>query len=99
VNGLGSAIARVEKSQLAQTQKKVVEDTKKRVDMLFDKMNDGEVPEPAVRLLLDFTVELERGNYEGAMGVHMNLITGNFGDISGSLVGLKRLVELARAAS
>ena len=69
------------------------------MELLFDKLNEGEVPEGAIPGLLEFSKALETRNYDGAMAVHMNLITGNHGEgISGSLVGLKRLVELSRGA-
>jgi len=48
-------ISRLEKVQLTAQNQKLLQDSKKKVDILYDKLNDGEVPAEVVSKVLELT--------------------------------------------
>lgn len=79
-----------------------VDDTEKRLNLLFDALNNDAVPGAAVARLGELSEAVKGREFERAQGVHAELVGlqtgGGAGEGSGFwIVGVKRLVSMSRA--
>ena len=77
-------------------QKRIIMDIEKRLNDLFDGLNNGLVSEGLVTGLLGLTSELSKGEIGNALRVQMDLTTTYMSEGSVWLMGIKRLIDLAK---
>lgn len=75
-------------------QKKMLADVERRFNLLFDRLNNNQVSEPACSLLLQFTQALQAKKWNDAISIQQNLLTQHSSQGTNWILGLKRLVEI-----
>lgn len=94
VNTLGREIQRI-KATSPPAQKRMVDDMERRVNLLFDLLNNGLLDTKLVNGLTALVGAVDRRDQQGALGIHLQLVTqsGSSGDVSGALVGVKMIIS------
>ncbi|PWN51119.1 hypothetical protein IE53DRAFT_314480 [Violaceomyces palustris] len=91
------AVLSRELARLKQTappaQKRMVDDTDRRLNILFDNINCGTVDQKIVNGLMQLIGAIEARNQQAALQIHLQLATSASGDISAALVGVKMLIS------
>ncbi|KAI3629369.1 hypothetical protein MIR68_012574 [Amoeboaphelidium protococcarum] len=77
-------------------QKKILDDTEKRLNSLYDKLNNSAVGESTVKLLMDYVAAVDAKKWTDALAVQQALLTGHASEGTNWIVGLKRLAEVLR---
>ncbi len=80
--------------EMGATQGKMVHDTEKRIESLFDSLAANQIVKPVLAQLLHICQALKSRNLPEASKYTLNLMTANFDQGGKWVVGLKRLVEL-----
>jgi protein transport protein SEC31 len=75
-------------------QKKMLADVERRFNLLFDRLNNQQVSEPACSLLLQFTQLIQAKKWNDAISIQQNLLTQHSSQGTNWILGLKRLVEI-----
>jgi protein transport protein SEC31 len=75
----------------------VVDDTERRLNGLFDAMNNTDIAKDLLERLMMISKSLEARDYDGAQRIHMDLMTTKMTECGQWLIAIKRLTELARA--
>ncbi|KAG0258465.1 hypothetical protein DFQ27_004621 [Actinomortierella ambigua] len=84
-------------SKVSAAQKRMFEDTQKRLQALLEQMDKGTVKD-RVRLPLGEMIDaLWQGNYAGALTIHGKLMQTDFDSEGRWLLGFKRLTDLAQS--
>lgn len=67
----------------------------RRVNLLFDLLNNGLLDTKLVNGLMALVGAVDRRDQQGALGIHLQLVTqsGSSGDVSGALVGVKMIIS------
>lgn len=90
---LSRELARI-KATTPPAQKRMVDDTERRLNILFDHLNNGLITDGK---LLGGLTELARAvdarNQQAALGIHVQLVTTASGDIAAALVGVKMVIS------
>ena len=95
---LSALLVKSEQAQTSQTQR-FVADSKKRLNELFELLNDHEVPAPAIQLLLEITRSLEAQKLDEALSATTGLMTSQIENATGWATGIKQLITVLRATS
>ncbi|KAI8332278.1 hypothetical protein BC941DRAFT_437121 [Chlamydoabsidia padenii] len=74
----------------------MLNDTEKRLDTLFDNLNNNEVSEDIGQSLLKLTQAVQNHDYHGAQNIHVGLVTTKYDQCGAWLVGVKRLIDHAQ---
>jgi protein transport protein SEC31 len=74
-----------------------VNDAEKRLNLLFDHLNNEELPPPVTGPLGELSNALQGGEYDSAQGILTSLMTSNAGEGSKWLVGVKKLIAMSKA--
>lgn len=75
-----------------------VHDTEKRLNILFDHMNNEELlTEATLEQLLQLSEALQARNYETAHDIHLEVYTNKTDECGQWMLGVKRLIEMSRA--
>ncbi|CAG8591763.1 13128_t:CDS:10 [Ambispora gerdemannii] len=77
-------------------QKKVLDDTAKRLNALFDELNNELVPQPVIGSLLNLVQALQVRDYATVTRIHVELMTTKFDECQKWIVGLKRLIDILK---
>ncbi len=77
-----------------QIQNRVLQDTEKRLNILFDKLDTNVIENSILGLLVHLTNSLDSKEYQKASGLVMELMQKGSANDSKWVVGLKRLVEI-----
>jgi protein transport protein SEC31 len=69
-----------------------LDDADKRVQLLLDVMNNGLVDARLVPVLQQLAQAIQARNQQGALQLHVQLVTMATGDVATALVGVKFLI-------
>ena len=72
--------------------KRILDDADKRVQLLLDVMNNGLVDAKLVPVLQQLAQAIQARNQQGALQLHVQLVTMATGDVATALVGVKFLI-------
>jgi protein transport protein SEC31 len=94
---LSSEIARV-KARAPISFKPQVDDTEKRLNLLFDHLNNEELLGPdTVQTMVELSQALERREFDRASALQMEIHKDKVDECGNWMVGVKRLVGMCRA--
>ncbi|KAL9013615.1 MAG: hypothetical protein Q9173_001702 [Seirophora scorigena] len=94
---LSTDMQRVKARAPANFQKQVV-DTEKRLNILFDHLNNQDLlKEDTVASMVQLSQALQARDYERAQGIHMDLLTNKTDQCGQWMVGVKRLIAMSRS--
>jgi len=75
-----------------------VKDTEKRLNILFDHLNNDELLKPdTINQMLDLSQALQARNYERAQAIHLEILTNKTEECGNWMTGVKRLIGMSRA--
>ncbi|EIW71064.1 hypothetical protein TREMEDRAFT_28108 [Tremella mesenterica DSM 1558] len=77
--------------------KKIVEDTERRLNILFDGLNNDTVPKEAVEQMLQISKAMMARDANGALAMHVELMTNATGDVTVWATGVRQLIRLGLA--
>ena len=72
--------------------KRILDDADKRIQLLLDVMNNGLVDAKLVPVLQQLAQAIQARNQQGALQLHVQLVTMATGDVATALVGVKFLI-------
>ncbi|CAG8653825.1 10633_t:CDS:2, partial [Dentiscutata heterogama] len=78
------------------TQKKILDDTEKRLNLLFDALNNEEVSPGVTELLLTLVRDLESRNFPSAINNQVQLMTTKMDECGKWIVGIKQLINVLK---
>ena len=81
------------KSVTPPTQKRMVDDTERRINLLLDHLNCGTLDAKIVQGLLQLCSAMDARNQQAALNLHLQLATSASGDVTAALVGVKMLIS------
>ncbi|SNX86898.1 probable Protein transport protein SEC31 [Melanopsichium pennsylvanicum] len=74
-------------------QKRMVDDTERRINLLLDHLNCGTIDAKTVSGLMQIVAALEARNKQAALNTYLQLVTSSTGDVAAGLVGVKMLIS------
>ena len=80
------------KRQVDAQPRRILDDADKRVQLLLDVMNNGLVDAKLVPVLQQLAQAIQARNQQGALQLHVQLVTMATGDVATALVGVKFLI-------
>ena len=80
-------------------QKKIIDDSKKRMESLFDQIASSKVSSDVSAKLSQMIGFMQKGQWDKALSLHAPLMSGHFAEVGTWILALKRLIELARQQS
>ncbi|KAF7729239.1 protein transport protein S31 [Apophysomyces ossiformis] len=80
-------------------QKKMYDDTERRLGSLFDQLNNSEVSEGVITSMLSLVQALQNRDYDAAQRIQVDLVTTRYDECGSWLVGVKRVIENAKRES
>ncbi|KAI8643131.1 hypothetical protein BD408DRAFT_442835 [Parasitella parasitica] len=80
-------------------QKRILDDTSRRITVLLGELEKKKLPNDVVKSLHTLTKALEENDYSKALEVHTQLMTTQYENHGNWLVGLRRLIDLTEKAS
>lgn len=92
---LNSELQRV-KPNVPQTFQKKVIDTERRLNILFDHLNNEDLESDTVSSMVTLSQALAAKDFDGAQQLHLELLTTKPEECGQWMVGVKRLIEIAR---
>ncbi|XP_065841042.1 protein transport protein Sec31A-like [Oscarella lobularis] len=76
--------------------KRKVDDVKKKLEVLADKLREMSLSQSTLGSLYQMSQAIQIGDYQTGLSVHTNLVsTGNFNEISGFMPGIKTLLQMS----
>ncbi|WWC68183.1 uncharacterized protein I206_102106 [Kwoniella pini CBS 10737] len=75
--------------------KKVVEDTERRLNILFDGLNNETVPKQAIDQLSNISKAVGARDWNSALAMHVELLTNSSGEMTTWVPGVKQLIRLS----
>lgn len=94
---LSTDMQRVKARAPANFQKQVL-DTEKRLNILFDHLNNEDLlKEDTVASMVQLSLALQARDYEQAQGIHLDLLTNRTDQCGQWMVGVKRLIAMSRS--
>ena len=91
-HALQREVARL-KSTAPPAQKRMVDDTERRISLLLDHLNCGAIDAKSVQGLMQIVAAIEARNKQAALNIHLQLVTSSSGDVAAGLVGVKMLIS------
>ncbi|WWC86651.1 uncharacterized protein L201_001528 [Kwoniella dendrophila CBS 6074] len=92
---LSGELSNVKQKNFPPNVKKVVEDTERRLNILFDGLNNENVPKPAMDILNNISKAIAARDWNAALSMHVELLTGASGEMTTWVPGIKQLVRLS----
>ncbi|KAK8847643.1 hypothetical protein IAR55_005502 [Kwoniella newhampshirensis] len=92
---LSSELNKVKQSNLPPHLKRIVEDTERRLNILFDGLNNESVPAPAVGMMNNIAKAIAARDLNAALSMHVQLLTTAEGEMTSWAPGVKQLVRLS----
>ncbi|KAG0170061.1 protein transport protein S31 [Apophysomyces sp. BC1034] len=77
-------------------QKKMYDDTERRLGSLFDQLNNNEVSEGVITSMQSLVQALQNRDYDSAQRIQVDLVTTRYDECGSWLVGVKRVIENAK---
>lgn len=84
------------KPNIPESFSKKVKDTERRLNILFDHLNNEELQEDTVSSMVTLSQSLAARDFDGAQQLHLELLTTKPEECGQWMVGVKRLIEIAR---
>lgn len=78
------------------SQKRMLDDTERRLNTLFDELNNSEVSDGVAQLMLSLVQALEKRDYDTAQRIQVDLVTTRYEECGSWLVGVKLLIANAK---
>ncbi|CAO3698087.1 unnamed protein product [Rhizopus microsporus] len=75
-------------------QKRIVDDTDRRISVLIDQLNNQQLPQHIVHSLFTLTQALQTKNYKKAVEIHTQLMLTEYDTHGNWITGLKRMKSL-----
>ncbi|SJX65258.1 related to SEC31-component of the COPII coat of ER-golgi vesicles [Sporisorium reilianum f. sp. reilianum] len=91
-HALQREVARL-KSTAPPAQKRMVDDTERRINLLLDHLNCGTIDAKTVSGLMQIVAAIEARNKQAALNIHLQLVTSSSGDVAAGLVGVKMIIS------
>ncbi|GMK56909.1 hypothetical protein CspeluHIS016_0307490 [Cutaneotrichosporon spelunceum] len=93
---LSNEFARVKQvnPNAAGTVKKVMEDTERRLNILYDELNNDRIPKNTVDRINQITQAIKSGDASNAMHMHTDMLTSATTDVAHWAPGIKQLIRL-----
>jgi protein transport protein SEC31 len=93
---LSSEFARVKQANphAAGTVKKVIEDTERRLNVLYDELNNGRIPDNTTDRISQINEAIKSGDAGSAMHMHTDLLTSATTEVAHWAPGIKQLIRL-----
>ncbi|PWN18074.1 hypothetical protein BCV69DRAFT_301531 [Microstroma glucosiphilum] len=88
---LSRELSRV-KATAPPAQKRVVDDSERRLNSLFDYLNNGMIPEKVLGGLQELVRAIEARNQQAALQLHVQVASSASGEVAAMLVGVKFLI-------
>ncbi|MCJ1476548.1 protein transport protein S31 [Lambiella insularis] len=86
------------KSKAPASFKAQVTDTEKRLNILFDHLNNEDLLKPnTIQDMVELAQALRARDYDQAQGIHIDLLTNRLDECGQWMVGVKRLIGMSRA--
>jgi len=85
---------RVKHANLPPHLKRIIDDTDRRLNILFDALNNETVPESAVVQMNNIAKAIAARDANAALNMHVELLTGATGDMTSWAPGVKQLIRL-----
>ncbi|CAK9779733.1 hypothetical protein CC85DRAFT_76158 [Cutaneotrichosporon oleaginosum] len=80
------------------TVKKVIEDTERRLNILYDELNNDRIPDHTVDRISQITQAIKGGDAGSAMHMHTDLLTSATTEVAHWAPGIKQLIRLGLTA-
>lgn len=77
------------KAQTPPAQKRMVDDAERRLNMLFDYLNNSLLDPKSIDGLQKLVQAVDARNQQAALSIHVQLVTSASGDVAQALVGVK----------
>ncbi|EST08137.1 Steroid receptor RNA activator-protein/coat protein complex II, Sec31 [Kalmanozyma brasiliensis GHG001] len=74
-------------------QKRMVDDTERRINLLLDHLNCGTIDAKTIAGLMQIVGAIEARNKPAALNIHLQLVTSSSGDVAAGLVGVKMIIS------
>ncbi|CAO1623334.1 unnamed protein product [Sympodiomycopsis kandeliae] len=82
------------KSVTPPAQKRMVDDSERRLNLLFDHLNNGLISDQKfIAGLVELSRAVDARNQQAALGIHVQLVTSASGDVAAALVGVKFVIS------
>lgn len=75
--------------------KKITDDTERRLNVLYDELNNDHVPDASVDRLNEITQAISARDWSSAMQIHTELLTSATTDLAHWAPGIKQLIRLS----
>ncbi|KAL9128651.1 MAG: hypothetical protein Q9217_002711 [Psora testacea] len=86
------------KSRAPTSFKAQVNDTEKRLNILFDHLNNGSLLKPdTIASMADLALAIQAKDFETAQAIHVDIMTNKTDECGNWMVGVKRLIAMSRA--
>ncbi|WWC59727.1 uncharacterized protein I303_102289 [Kwoniella dejecticola CBS 10117] len=92
---LSNELHNVKQKNFPPNVKKVVEDTDRRLNILFDGLNNENVPKQALDLLANISKAIGARDWNAALAMHVELLTNSSGEMTTWVPGVKQLIRLS----
>jgi protein transport protein SEC31 len=75
-----------------------VEDAERRLDILFDHLNNEDLLKPnTVADMVELAKAVQARDYETARNIHLDVLTNRTDECTNWMVGVKRLISMSKA--
>nr|KIR47276.1 protein transporter SEC31 [Cryptococcus bacillisporus CA1280] len=91
---LSGELTRVKQSSIPPHVKRIVDDTERRLNILFDGLNNETVPKQAVDMMNDISKAIAARDLNAALAMHVELLTHASGDMTSWAPGVKQIIRL-----
>lgn len=91
-HALQREVARL-KATAPPAQKRMIDDTERRINLLLDHLNCGTIDAKTVGGLMQIVAAIEARNKQAALNIHLQLVTSSSGDVAAGLVGVKMIIS------
>ncbi|KAI9697217.1 MAG: protein transport protein S31 [Candelina mexicana] len=86
------------KSRAPTSFKAQVDNTEKRLNILFDHLNNEELlKQDTIESMVELAQALQARNYEHAQAIHLDILTNKTDECGNWMVGVKRLISMSKA--
>ncbi|WRT64528.1 uncharacterized protein IL334_001460 [Kwoniella shivajii] len=92
---LSQELGHVKQKNFPPNVKKVLEDTERRLNILFDGLNNDSVPKSALDLVNNISRAIGARDWNAALTMHVELLTGASGEVTTWAPGVKQLIRLS----
>ncbi|CAG8477346.1 4833_t:CDS:2 [Acaulospora colombiana] len=87
------------KQNVKSSDKRIISDTEKRLELLFEVLEKGQLSESVLGRLCKMCEYAEANDFANALAIHSNLMTTDFDKEGKWLLGIRRLLDLYRKKS